>query len=233
MMMNENEFKEFEIKFAIADAAARLYVEHNGSFSIHQVAKEMDLNVGTIFEFFSDQQEIIYFFYSSLVKRYRLMIEEIEAFGEFSLSEKLSNFAYASFDMMAEHEKFVDQTFNHYILCSCKTTAYEEQVEALLKGFIEDDSGRSASSSIMVNRCSLRLIRKKYLHLVKFWLNDTSENKQVTTELTDKVTGLIEEALYTSMFDRSFDLAKFLFSNNTISDHVPLWDKVASSFEIK
>jgi AcrR family transcriptional regulator len=232
-MMNDKELKRFKIKLSIADAAARLYVEQNGSFSLHQVARETDLNVGAIFEFFDDQQEIIYFYYASLVKRYRLMIEEIEGFEGFTLSEKLSNFAYASFDMMAERETFVKQTFKHYILCSCKQTAYEEQIEHLLKEFFENDPGRSASSDMMINQCSLRLVRKKYLHLVRFWLNDNSEGKQMSMELTDKVTGLIEEALYTSVVDRSFDLAKFLFSNETISRHVPLWDKITSSFEIK
>lgn len=232
-MMNEEELKYFKVKLAIADVAAQLYVEQEGSFSLHQVSRETDLNVDVIFEFFDDQQEIIYFYYASLVKRYQLMIEEIDEFEEFTLSEKLSNFAYASFDMMAEHETFVEQTFKHYILCSCKKTAYEKQIGDLLKRFIEDDPGRSASSDAMVNDCTLRLVRKKYLHLVRFWLNDDSDGKQASMELTDKVTGLIEEALYTSVIDRSFDLAKFLFSNETVKQHIPMWDKVTSSFEIK
>jgi AcrR family transcriptional regulator len=231
--MNEEELNRFKIKLAIADAAAQVYVERDGAFNLHQAARKAGLNVGTILEYFDNQQDIIYFFYASLVKRYRLMIEDIEGFAEFTLSEKLSNFAYASFDMLAEHEDFVKATFNQYILCSCKKAAYESDIENLLADFIKNDPGRSASSDLMVNKCSLRLIRKKYLHLVKFWLNDKSEDKQVSIELTDKITGLIEEALYTSVIDRSFDLAKFLFSNETIRAHVPLWNKVISKFEIK
>jgi AcrR family transcriptional regulator len=232
-MMNDEELKRFKIKLAIADSAAQVYVDQNGSFNLHQAARKAGLNVGTILEYFNNKQDIIYFFYAAMVKRYRLMIEEIEGFGEFTLSEKLSNFAYTSFDMLAEHETFVKETFNRYILCSCKKTAYESNIEDLLTDFIKNDPGRSVSSDLMVTKCSIRLIRKKYLHLVKFWLNDKSEDKQVSMELTDKITGLIEEALYTSVIDRSFDLAKFLFSNETISGHVPLWDKVASRFEIK
>jgi hypothetical protein len=231
--MNDEKFKRFKIKITIANIAAQLYVENGGTFSLHQVARKADTNVGTVLEYFDNQQDIIYFFYASLVKRYHLMIEDIDGFDEFTLSEKLSNFAYASFDMLAEHENFIKGTYKHYILCSCKRTKYENEIEKLLADFIKNDPGRSASSDLVVSKCSLRLIRKKYLHLVKFWLNDNSENKQVSVELTDKVTGLIEEALYTSLIDRSFDLAKFLFSNDTISGHVPLWDKIASSFEVR
>jgi AcrR family transcriptional regulator len=231
-MMNNSEFEHFKVKLAIADAAAELYVRHNGSFNLHQVAREVDLKVGDIFEYFDNRTDIIHFFYASIVKRYRLMIEDIEGFEEFTLSEKLSNFAYTSFDILADQEAFVDATFGRYILYSCKKTAYENEIENLLADFFENDGGRSASSDLAINQCSLRLFRKKYLHLIKFWLNDESEDKQVSVELTDKITGLIEEAFYTSVIDRSLDIAKFLFSNGTISQHIPLWDKIKSSFEI-
>jgi hypothetical protein len=231
-MMNDSEFNHFKVKLAIADAAAGLYAQSNGSFNLHQVARETGLKVNNILEYFNNQEDIIYFYYASLITRYHLMIDEIEGFEVFTLSEKLSNFAYASFDMLAEREDFVAQTFRHYILCSCKKTKYENEIEQLMGEFFENDSGKSAAGGRMINKCSLRLIRKKYLMLVRFWLNDESEGKEITMELTDKVTGLIEEALYNSVIDRSFDLAKFLFSNDVISTHTPLWNKITSSFEI-
>jgi transcription-repair coupling factor (superfamily II helicase) len=231
--MEDFDINNFEKKLQIADAAAQLYTARNGSFTMHEAARGAGLTPGEVFEYFPNQEAIIYFFYSSLITRYRLMIEEIEDFDTFTLSEKLSNFAYASFDMLQEHEPFVEQTFRSHILHSCKKTAYERNVEALIADFFKKDSGKSASSDLFVNSCSLRLIRKKYLHLICFWLNDESENKELTLELTDKVTGLMHEALYTSVVDRSFDLAKFLFSNDVVSQQVPLWKKVSSSFEIR
>ncbi len=230
--MEDFDFNHFEKKLRITDVAAQLYVAKGGSFTMHEAARGAGLTPGEVFEYFPNQEAIIYFFYRSLITRYRLMIEEIENFEDFTLSEKLSNFAYASFDMLQEREPFVEQTFRPYILHSCKKTAYEEEIETLVAEFFKKDNGKSASSDLVINRCSLRLIRKKYLHLIRFWLNDESENKEMTLELTDKVTGLMQEALYTSIVDRSFDLAKFLFSNDVVSQQVPLWKKMASSFEI-
>lgn len=231
--MENLNIEKLQAKLQIADAATRVYVEKSGDFTLHDVARKAGITVAEIFNHFSDTHEIIYFFYSALVIRYRWMIDEIEDFETFTLSEKLSNFAYASFDLMEEREAFVRQTFSSYILHSCKKTAYEEKVEELLTEFIKNDSGKAASTDVVVNDCSLRLIRKKYLHLVDFWLHDESEDKEVTMELVDKVTGLIQEALYTSVIDRSFDLAKFLFSNNIIPQRNRFWDKLTSTFEIR
>jgi AcrR family transcriptional regulator len=230
--MEDFDINHFEKKLRIANAAARRYTAQDSSFTMHEAARGAGLTPSEVFEYFPNQEAIIYFFYRSLITRYRLMIEEIEDFGEFTLSEKLSNFAYASFDMLQEHEAFVEQTFRSYILHSCKKTAYEKETETLIAEFFEKDRGKSASSSLLINGCSLRLLQKKYLYLIRFWLNDESKDKEMTLELTDKVTGLMQEALYTSVVDRSFDLAKFLFSNDVVSQQVPLWKKMASSFEI-
>lgn len=231
--MEDSELNELRAKLEIADAVTKLYVEKGGSFTMHDVAKRTGASVGELFSYFADKEEIIYFYYASLITRYRMMIEEIDDFETFTLSEKLSNFAYTSFDLMQEREEFVQQTFRSYIMHSCLQTDYEQEVEALLYDFFRDDRGKTASSDLLITDCSMRLIRKKYLHLVDFWLKDESEDKEVSVELTDKVTGLMEEALYTSVVDRSFDLAKFLFANDVIATKVPLWKKISSSFEIR
>lgn len=231
--MKDLDLEKLQAKLEIADAATQIYIEKNENFTLHDVAKRAGTTVAEIFNHFNNKHEILYFFYSSMVIRYRLMIEEIDDFEDFTLSEKLSNFAYASFDLMAERETFVRKTFDSYILHSCQKTEYEEQIEDLLSDFIKHDPGKAASSDVVVNDCSLRLIRKKYLHLIDFWLHDESEDKEVTMELVDKVTGLIQEALYTSVIDRSFDLAKFLFSNDLVTQRSKFWDKISSTFEIR
>lgn len=231
--MEESAYNNLESKIQIAEAAARLYVKNNGSFTMHDIARATDLTVSEVLRLFADKESIVYFYYHSLLIRYRMMIGEIEGFAEFTLSEKLSNFAYTSFDMLEEHEAFVEQTFRAYILHSCRTSDFEEEIESLFRDFFEHDPGKAASTDLFINDCSMRLIRRKYLHLLDFWLRDDSEGKEVTLELTDKVTGLIEEALYTSVIDRSFDLAKFLYANDVLSKKVPLWDRLTNSFEIR
>ena len=231
--MTEAEIKELQNKIQIADAATQAYVANDSSFTFHDVAQRTDLSVGEVFSYFDSKQDILDFYYASLVIRYRIMIDEIEGFEEFTLSEKLSNFAYASFDLMREREEFIAKTFRSHVLRRCKKTEYDEKIEDLLRDFIESDSGRAASSDVVLNYIGLGILRKKYLSLVSFWLNDESEDKEVTTELIDKVTGLIQELLYTSVVDRAIDLAKFIYSNDVLSQQFPLWRRIQNSFEIR
>src|SRR5699024_6708789 len=88
-----------EIKFAIAESATDLYVEAEGQFYIRDVAKAAEIDPGEVFDYFPNKQAILQYYYTMLVYRYRMMIEEIEQFDSYTLSEKFSNFAYTSFDM--------------------------------------------------------------------------------------------------------------------------------------
>ncbi len=221
-----------ENKLAITEAAVRFYVKHDERFTLHQIAKETEFTVAEIFDYFDSKEQILRFYYSSLIIRYRLMVDEIEDFESYTLSEKLSNFIYASFDLMNEHENFVMATFNPLILRSYHKTDYEKRIEDLFAEFVNNDNLTSASSSFFLNECSFRFIRYKYLRLVSFWLKDESENKEVTTELTDKLTGLLQEAMYTSIADRSVDLIKFLYSNSVFSCDNRFWNKMSSTFEV-
>src|SRR5690606_4589826 len=111
----------------------------------------------------------------------------------YSLSEKFSNFAYTSFDMLDEKEAFVEKTFQKLILQSYSKTDFELEIENLLREFLKDDVRLSASSSIVLNTCFYSFLRVKYLELIRFRLSDTSEGRELTMELTDKLTTLLQE----------------------------------------
>ncbi len=231
--MNNSEQQYLQIRLEISEAAAQLFEQHDDHFTVHQIADKTGYTVAQIFEYFDDKEEMLRFFYSSLIIRYRSMIDEIEDFESYTLSEKLSNFIYASFDLMHENRTFVEATFKPLILSSFKKTEYEKRVQELLGEFFRSDKLISASSSMFLNECTFSLLKRKYLKLVSFWLNDHSEDKELTMELTDKITGFIQEVMYTSAVDRAFDLMKFLYSNSILSRKMPFYNKISSTFEIR
>lgn len=225
--------EELQIKLQITEKAAELYVRQNGTFSLHQVAREVDLDPGDIFDYFPNKKAILEFYYTSLVIRYRMMLNEIEDFDTYSLSEKLSNFVFASFDMMAEQQEFVERSFNKIIRNSCRKTEYEQKIEQLLKSFFQDDALVATSSQMMTSDYFFSLLRKKYLWLVRFWLDDTSDNRELTMELTDKATAFLQEAAYSSVIDKGVDLLKFMFTNNVCIPRFTFFDNIASKIEIR
>lgn len=229
--MEELNMEELQIKLEITGTAVDLYVEQDGEFTFNQIAKKLEIDVVDIFNYFPNKKAILEFYYTSLVIRYKLMIEEIDDFETYSLGEKLSNFIYASFDMMQEKQAFVEATFNKMIRYSYTKTDYSKKVEALLESFFREDAGISSSSSLLMNSFFFQLMRAKYLYLVSYWLRDDSEGKERTMELTDKLSSFIQEVMYNSVADKGFELMKFLVTNTKCS--VPFWDKISSKIEIR
>lgn len=232
-MMEDVNFEELQAKLEITGIAVNLYIEQEGEFTLNQISKELKLDVADIFDYFPNKRAILEFYYTSLPIRYQLMTEDIEDFETYTLSEKLSNFIFASFDMMEEKQDFVERTFNKMIRYSYGKTEYSTKVEAILKSFFRDDPRISTSSTLFMNDLFFQLIRSKYLYLVGYWLRDDSEGKERTMELTDKLTAFIQEVMYTSVIDKGFDLFKFLASNASAKCSGPIWDKISSKIEIR
>lgn len=223
-----------EIKFAIAESAADLYVEGEGQFYIRDVAKAAEIDPGEVFDYFPNKQAILQYYYTMLVYRYRMMIEEIEQFDSYTLSEKLSNFAYTSFDMLHQKEAFVQATFKELILCSYSKTDFEKEIEYLIEDFLEQDDRLSASSEMIRNGYFNTFLKHKYLKLVHFWLADDSTDRELSMELTDKLTNFLQELMYNTMADQGFELAKFLYANKKeFLDRIPIINQLFSKIEIR
>lgn len=223
-----------EIKFAIADAAADLYVEGDGHFLIKDVAKTVGIDPADVFNYFPNKQAILQFYYTAIIYRYRLMIDEIDHFDSYTLSEKLSNFAYASFDMLDEKKAFVEDTFQELILRPRNKTDFERETEELLRQLLENDPQLPASSSTLLNDYFYAFLRNKYLRLIRFRLSDTSEDHELTMELTDKLTTFLQELMYSSVLDQGFELGKFLYANRKdFLCEIPVVKQIFSKIEIR
>jgi AcrR family transcriptional regulator len=226
--------ERLEIKFKIAQSASDLYIKGDGDFLIKNVAQEVGLDPGEVFNYFPNKKAILRFYYASLVIRYEMMIQEIDEFDSYTLSEKFSNFAFSSFDMLQEKDAFVEETFEDLILHSFTKTDFEKEIERLIKQFLENDQQVSLASAVVQNNYFYTFLRRQYLELVRFWINDTSDGKELTMELTDKLTNFFQELLYHTILDIGFDFAKFLASNRkTFINTIPVVKQICSKIEIR
>lgn len=224
----------FELKFRIADVATDLYIEGDGNFLIKNIAKEIGIDPAEIFNYFPNKKSILKFYYSSLTIRYEIMIDEIDEFQSYTLSEKFSNLAFASFDMLQEKTPFVKDTFEEIILNSFTKTDYEKEIERICKRFIEHDPRVTMSSTFVINSYFYAFLRRQFTELVRFWINDSSDGQELTMELTDKLTNILQELLYNAILDKSFDLAKFLVTNRKkFLNNIPIVKEFNSKIEIR
>ncbi|MDZ7683081.1 MAG: hypothetical protein U5J63_15590 [Fodinibius sp.] len=233
--MDTFDAETFEMKLTLADAATDAYIKgDNRSFTIKEVARAADIDPAEVFNYFPNKDTILQFYYAGLIVQYEMMVDEIDDFDSYTLSEKFSNFAYASFDMLDEKQEFVAATFEDLILHSYGKTDFEKEIERLIGDFLGDDPRIGMGSSLVLNSYFYTFLRWQYLELVRFWLNDESEDKELTMELVDKLTNFLQELMYNAIVDKGFDLGKFLIANRRkFISNIPIIKQICSKIEIR
>jgi hypothetical protein len=172
---------------------------------------------------FPNKKAILGYYYPSLVIRYSAMIEEIEEFETYTISEKISNFIYTLFDMMEERREFVEDTFDKIVFRKKSDSVFHKEVTKLFKHFFTTDGRIAVSAGFVLKDYFYEFIAKEYLHIIKFWLKDESDGKERSFALTDKLTGFVEELVYNKIVDKGFDLAKYLISHAGLAKNIPLF----------
>ncbi len=205
-------------KIELALTAASLYEKNDGRFTVAELSTETGIEQNTIYELFTGKKAILRYYYSTVVLRYRFMIDEIDGFQTFSISEKLSNFMYTSFDLLNEHHHFVEKTFKEFNCTPFCTTEFEKEVDDLFRSFFEEDANISLSAAIFTGSAFYSILRQKYLGIVLFWLHDKSEHKDKTFALVDKLNAFVEEVMYNKVIDKGFDLFKYSFTSTGMFD---------------
>lgn len=212
--------EKISAKIDITWKAISLY-EKKGKLTIPDLVDSTGLTATEIYDLFPNKKDILSFYYPALVFQYWAMIEEIEDFEDYSLNEKFSNFVYTMFDMMSENPAFVNETFSQYVLHKGTKSAFHKEVTALFKDFLTTDGNIAVSAGLVMKDYFYSLTTSQYLLLVKFWISDESEDKERSLALTDKLTSLLQEAVYNKTLDIGFDLIKYLFSSIGIGKEIP------------
>ncbi|MBO6794630.1 MAG: hypothetical protein JJ895_12020 [Balneolaceae bacterium] len=210
-------------KIEITWAAVDLYQEH-GRVSIPDLVKATKLTATEIYELFPNKKAILAYFYPALVLQYWAMIDDIEDFEDYSISEKFSNFIYTMFDMMAERQIFVEDTFNKLVFRKGSSSEFHEETTTLFKEFLTTDGNIAVSAGFFMGDFFYKTLASQYLFLVNYWLKDSSENKERTLALSDKLASLFEELVYNKTVDKGFDLIKFIFNGNDLESWLPNLD---------
>lgn len=200
--------KDLAGKQKIVAAAIALYVDDRANFTMATIAKKTRIKKVEIYRLFSSRSAILNFYYPLCVLRYRAMSEEIADFSSWSLEEKLANFAYAMFDMLQEEREFVDEHFVEQVFRSMGTTRFQREVEALFGEWLGDACGGDWMASFLA---------REYLHVVRFWVADDSDDGERTMALVDKIAAFIGEVSRSSeLVYKGVDLAKYLVANDIV-----------------
>lgn len=182
------------------------------------LAEEAELEPEKIYDFFSNRRDVLNFFYEGLILEYQESVQAINKYQEYTLSEKLSNLALTIIDLMDPYKDFIQKTYKDLVICTQRKSSFDNHFRLQLKAIYESDSNQSRLSSVF-NRDPLYKAGTFNFHLlIRFWLHEKSNANQKTMELVDKWTAFVEEVHYSSILDRGFDVAKFIFYNSSFSN---------------
>ena len=222
--------EELSTKVELTEAAVLLHQDDN--FTIPNLSKETGKTASQIYTLFPNKKAILKFYYPALVYQYRAMVGEIDDFDAYTISEKLSNFMFTLFDMMEEKKGFVEETFYKYEWKCSSNSEFQKEIKELFKDFFTTDGNISTSAGFFMGDLFYASLKSHYLYLIKFWLEDDSEDQERTFALIDKITGFIEELVYSKIVDKGFDLAKYSLSALGFNQQVEDFnDWVASWFD--
>lgn len=216
-------------KIELCEAAIDLTLS-DGKFTVTKLSEATGKSASQIYSLFPNKKAILEYYYPSLVIRYSAMIEEIDDFETYTISEKISNFVFTLFDMMDERREFVEDTFDKLVFKKGCDSEFHKEVTALFKHFFTTDARIAVSAGFVMKDYFYEFIAKEYLHIVKFWLKDESDGKERTFALTDKLTGFVEEIVYNKVLDKGFDLAKYLISHAGLAKNIPLFGEWITSW---
>ena len=216
-------------KTDIAWKAVSIY-EEKGDVSIPELLDAAGLTASELYQYFPNKKSILEYYYEALVFQYWAMIEEIEDFEGYSLSEKLSNFIYTLFDMLNEHPRFVQDTFEKRVLGKGSNSGFRREVSEVFRHFFTTDGNIAVSAAFFMKDLFYSFLSYQYLYVVKFWLQDDSEGRERSLALTDKFTTFIQEVCYNKVVDKGFDLVKYLFGSAKIAEDIPVFGDWISDF---
>ena len=204
---------ELEQKQQIVEAAIEVYLEDRPHFSMGRIAAQAQLERADIYRHFPSKKAILKYYYYLCVLRYEAMVDEIEAFADFDLAEKFSNFVYTLFELLGEEREFVEETFEELICRNTGKSQFLRQVEEVFAGFL------AQSGALPIAEKAVPLLAREYLWLVRHWLDDDSQGAEQTLALADKGIAFGAEALESRLLAKGLDLAKFL-----VNDKLPGFD---------
>lgn len=214
------ETESLNLKIDISDTAAEI-TENNGYFTILNILDKTGLRAFDLFRLFNSKRDIILFWYAALPVKYDSMINEIEDFDSYTLSEKISNFTYTIFDMLDDFPVFVNTTHKTGLSGSLNSSGFFNASKSIFRHFIENDNRISAGSRLLLNNVLYDVITRHFFWLLRYHLEKDSPDHARSVALTDKAAGLLEEIFYSPIPDKGFDLFKYMINPGGVADGIP------------
>ncbi|MES3628784.1 MAG: hypothetical protein PPP56_01310 [Longimonas sp.] len=194
----------FAEKKQLVDAAVAVYNDDPGKLTTGAICQVARTDRITFASYFDAPEDALAAFYTLVFEQYHLIRLSTEGYAQFSFEERLATFLYILTDVLEEQRAFVQATFDTQIRCEA---AFREHVQAELQRLLQEDTVPETNRVVTRQWPVYTLFTEAVLRIIRFWMHDTSTNREATTALIDKLVSFTAEVVTFRGVQRGADLA--------------------------
>jgi len=183
--------------------------------SVFSFAKKLKMNESDFYNFYSSFEAIEKDFWASLFSETKMQLEADETYISYSAKEKLLAFYYLWIQKLREYRSYVSNLKDAKMkMIPMNSSGFDEFKSNFLK-YADEIIGEAIDKKEITFR---RFISDRYkqgiwlqtLFVLNYWINDSSENFEMTDAAIEKAVNLSFKLFGDSVLDNVVDFGKFM-----------------------
>ncbi len=184
----------------------------------YNIAQGAGYSEDQFYRYFSSPDQVGNQVWQRIGQQVRDTLQQSEAFAQYSAREKILAYFFTFFEAALPYRTFIQKTFHKTAL----RESYKSLFQTVMTQIVQD----AVAANEMRDRLSIssfypNILFELHLRLVRFWLNDKSENFADTDRAVEIHSRVVIDLMAYNIFDSIYDSLKFgidrFLANNKIS----------------
>jgi AcrR family transcriptional regulator len=219
----ENETNADKIREDLVQSYINLVInaEQTGddrALNAYNIAQGAGYSEEQFYRYFSSPDQVGSHVWQHIGQQVRDTLQQSEAFAQYSAREKILAYLFTFFEVALPYRTFIQKTFHK--------TALRQSYNSLFQAVLADIVQSGVAANEMRDRLSIstfypNILLNLHMRLVRFWLNDKSENFADTDRAVEIYSRVVLDLMAYNIFDSIYDSLKFgidrFIANNKIS----------------
>lgn len=196
-----------------------LYLLRNGEapVTVFKFCEELGVDEAIFYSYYNSFRSVEIAVWSSFYSEVKNALEQDTEYSSYSAHEKYLSFLYTLIEVYKQNRSYVvlrysevdRKSFRPWFMDSFKDEFAEWTKEILDEGF---ESSEIVSRPIISSKYH-EALWVQLLYITRVWVNDESEDFQVTDAAVEKSSALLFELMKTGPVDLLIDFLKFAYQN--------------------
>ncbi len=220
MKISEHEKQQTRLK--ILEAAVDVIIEKGfKSASMREIARRAGVGDATIYNYFPSKESLLYGYCEHVQLQTMSALKEIEDFHTYSLQEQLHQLIETELKVWLPAREFLQQVFTLTYYSPATGITHLAETRRLNKKMVTDMLEAAIEAGEVPDQPYRELLPRLFWDyqtgVLAYWLKDSSQDFENTTQLLDKSMGIVATILHQGLVGKSLDLMSFLFRTHIMS----------------